>query len=71
MDTKTKSIYIVCTRDPLRIYGHIQTGSKVMDKHIPHKWKLKEALVKTLLLSHSIKALAFTPEDTRPFSNMA
>ena len=43
MDTKTRSIYMMSTRDPLQTWGHIQTESEGMEKDIPCKWKSKES----------------------------
>ena len=43
MDTKTRPIYMLSTRDPLQIQGHIRTESEEMEKRIPCKWKSKES----------------------------
>ena len=43
MDTKTRPIYMLSTRDPLQTQAHIQTESEVMKKRIPGKWKSKES----------------------------
>ena len=43
MDTKTRSIYTLSTRDPLQTEGQIQTESEEMEKDIPCKWKSKES----------------------------
>ena len=32
MDTKTRPVYMLSTRDPLRTQGHIQTESEGMEK---------------------------------------
>ena len=37
-------IYMLSTRDPLQIQGHIQTESEGMEKDIPCKWKLNNNL---------------------------
>ena len=42
MDTKTRPVYMLSTRDPLQTEGHIQTESEGMEKDIPYKWKSKE-----------------------------
>ena len=42
MDTKTRPVYMLSTRDPLQTQGHIQTESEGMEKDIPCKWKSKE-----------------------------
>ena len=43
MDTKTKPIFMLSTRDPLQTQGHIQTESEGMEKDIPCKWKSEES----------------------------
>ena len=43
MDTETRPVYMLSTRDPLQTKGHIQTESVVMEKDIPCKWKAKES----------------------------
>ena len=43
MDTKTRPVYMLSTRDSLETYGHIQTETEGMEKDIPHKWKSKES----------------------------
>ena len=43
MDTKTRPIYMLPTRDPLQSYGHIRTESEGMEKDIPCTWKSKES----------------------------
>ena len=43
MDTKTRPIYMLSTRDPLLTKGHIQTEREGMKKDIPCKWKSKES----------------------------
>jgi len=43
MDTKTRPIYMLSTRNPLQTSGHILTESKRMEKYIPCKWKQKKA----------------------------
>ena len=40
---KTILTYMLSTRDPLQIQGHIHTESEGMEKDIPCKWKLKES----------------------------
>ena len=37
MDTKTRALYMLSTRDPLQNKGHIQTESEGLEKDIPHK----------------------------------
>ena len=43
MDSKTRPIYMLSTRDPPQTKGHIQTESEGMEKDIPCKWKLKQS----------------------------
>ena len=43
MDTKTRPVYMLSTRDPLQTKGQIQTESVGMEKDIPSKWKSKES----------------------------
>ena len=43
MDTKTRPIYMLSTRDPLQTKGQIQTESEGMEKDIPCKQKSKES----------------------------
>ena len=49
MDTKTKPVYMLSTRDQLQIQGHIQNECERMDKDIPCKWKSKETWSATLI----------------------
>ena len=44
MDTKTRPIYMLSTRDPLQTKGHIQSESEGIEKDIPWKWKTKQSL---------------------------
>ena len=37
MDTKTRPLYMLLTRDPPQNKGHIQTESKGLEKDTPHK----------------------------------
>ena len=37
MDTKTRPLYMLSTRDPPQNKGHIQTESEGMENDIPHK----------------------------------
>ena len=51
MDTKTRTPYMLCTRDQLQAEGHIQTengrGKEGMEKGIPCKGNQKKAEVST------------------------
>jgi len=37
LDTKTRPLYMLSTRDPPQNRGHIQTESEGLEKDIPHK----------------------------------
>ena len=37
MDTETRPLYMLSTRDPPQNKGHIQTESEGLEKDIPHK----------------------------------
>ena len=41
MDTKTRPLYMLSTRDPPQNKGHIQTESEGLEKDISHKWRPK------------------------------
>ena len=43
MDTKTRPVYMLSTRDPLQIQEPIETESEEMEIGIPCKWKSKES----------------------------
>ena len=43
MDTKTRPIYMLFTRDPLQTQGHIQTEGEKIEEDITRKWKSKES----------------------------
>ena len=43
MDTKTRPIYMLSTRDTLQTQGHIETESERIEKDIPCKWKSNES----------------------------
>ena len=49
MDTKTRPIYMLSTRNSLQTYGHIQTESEGMEKDTPCKRKSKNAGVAILI----------------------
>ena len=53
MDTKTRPVYMLSTRNPLQISRHIKTESERMEKYIPCKWEPKEARV-VILISDKI-----------------
>ena len=43
MDTKTRPLYMLATRDPPQNRGHIQTESEELEKDIPCKQRPKES----------------------------
>ena len=43
MDTKTRPLYMLSTRDPPQNKGHIQTESEGLEKDISCKWRPKES----------------------------
>ena len=43
MDTKTRPLYMLSTRDPPQNKGHIQTESEGLEKDISLKWRPKES----------------------------
>ena len=49
MDTKTRPLYVLSTRDPPQTKGHIQTESESMEKDISCKWRPKKAGVAILI----------------------
>ena len=49
MDTKTRPVYMLSTRDPIQTYGYIQTESEGMKNDIPCKWKSKGSWVAILI----------------------
>ena len=49
MDTKTRHIYMLSTRNPLQTSRHIQTESQGMEKYIPANGKQKKAGVAVLI----------------------
>ena len=48
MDTKTRPLYILSTRDPPKTEGHIQTESEWLEKDISSKGYQKKAGVPIL-----------------------
>ena len=53
MDTKTRPLYMLSTRDPPQNKGHIQTESEGLEKNIWHKWRPKESR-NSILISDKI-----------------
>ena len=43
MDTKTRPLYMLSTRDPPQNKGHIQTEVERLENYISHKWRPKES----------------------------
>ena len=85
MDTKTRPIYMLSTRDPLQTEGHIQSESEGMEKDIPCKWKSKESWssnshirqsrlkIKNVIIdkkSHNIMINGSIQEDDRTIINI-
>ena len=54
MNTKTRTVYMLSTTEPIQTQGHIQTESEGMEKHIPCKWKSKEIKLVAILISDKI-----------------
>ena len=60
MDTKTRPLYMLSTRDPLQNKGHIQTKSEGLEKNISCKWRPKKTGVAILIsdkIDFQIKAV--------------
>ena len=49
MDTKTRPLYMLPTRDPPQNKGHIQTESEGLEKDIPRNRDQKKARVAILI----------------------
>ena len=49
MDTKTRLLYMLSTRDPPQTKGHIQTESEGWEKDISRKWRSKKSGVAILI----------------------
>ena len=52
MDTKTRPLYMLSTRDQPQNMGHIQTESEGLEKNIPNRDQKKAGVV--ILISHKI-----------------
>ena len=60
MDTKTRPLYMLSTRDPPQNKGHIQTESEGLERDISCKWRPKKAGVAILIsdrIEFEIKAM--------------
>ena len=60
MDTKTRPLHMLSTRDPPQNKGHIQTESEGLEKDISRKWRQKKAGVAILIsdkIDFEIKAV--------------
>ena len=60
MDTKTRPLYMLSTRDPPQNKGHIQTKSEGLEKNISRKRRQKKAGVAILIsdkIDFQIKAV--------------
>ena len=55
MDTKTRPVYLLPTRDPLQMQRHIQTKSERMAKGTPQTWKSKESCSCYSYTKHPLK----------------
>ena len=53
MDTETRPLYMLSTRDPPQTQGYIQTESEWLEKDISLKWRKKKAEV-AILISYKI-----------------
>ena len=53
MDTRTRPLYMLSTRDPPQNKGHTQTESEGLEKDIPSKQRPKKAGV-AILISYKI-----------------
>ena len=51
MDTKTRPLYMLSTRDPLQTKGHIQAESEWLEKVVSCRWRPKGV---TILISDKI-----------------
>ena len=56
MDTKTRPISMLSTRNPLQTSRHIKTESKRIEKYIPCKWEAKEIWI-AILISDKIELI--------------
>ena len=66
MDTETRPLYMLSTRDPPQNKGHIQTESEGLEKYILHKWRPKKAGVAILIsdiIDFEIKAVKTDKEE--------
>ena len=43
MDKRTSHIYMLPTRDSLKVLEHTQTKSEGMERDVPYKWGPKES----------------------------
>ena len=58
MDTKTRPIYMLSTRDPPRNKGHIQTESEGLEKDIPHRDQKKAGVAILISIKIDFKTKA-------------
>ena len=64
MDTKTRPLYILSTKDPPQNKGHIQTESEGLEKDISRKWRPKEvAILISDKIDFKIKAVKRDKEE--------
>ena len=67
MNTKTRPVYMLSTRNPLQTSRHIQTESQGMEKYIPANGKQKKAGVAILIsdkIDLKIKKIQEIRKDT-------
>ena len=67
MDTKTRPLYMLSTRDPLQKEGHIQTKSEGLEKNISWNGDQKKAGVAILIsdkIDFQIKAVKRDKDTT-------
>ena len=57
MDTKSRPLYILSTRDPLQNKGHIQTGSEGLEKDISLQKKAGVAILISDKIDFEIKVV--------------
>ena len=65
MDTTTRTVYMLSTRDQLQTQGHKQTESEGMEKDIPCNWKSKKDGL-TILISDKIDVKIKTITRDKP-----
>ena len=61
MDTKTRPLYMLSTRDPPQSKGHIQTEREGLEKNVSRKWRQKAgvAIVISAKIDFQIKKVFY------------